>query len=373
MLAAAYRKRMGKFGQGLNKTYTYAELIVSEKRKTGLLGRGTVVSTLDFFSWTDTAFSLTFLAPLFWMHLMIYAAVRILTTYDILSSTDGLMESLSVTGAAAAFGVVYFRAQSAARYEATYGFLMSLSGRVKDITMLASCCLPEDAARKCQKLINVAHILVYVSVKDGVYTMENLLEPLATGLEPTHGADDSLRPKESRELLTASELGDVRRLVDEHGGGFAVGMVLTWIMKIVHAELKKDTVDDFTADRIKSKIQDFRSHAGCLGDLLGLPIPFIYSHFVFAMACIFLLNVSIAFGFNVPAEQEVSIVGEVVVVVIIVITNLFFLGMFLVSQAMYFPFGVQPLDFACVGFCLDDLVWGDCVMRGAGQSEKEVF
>jgi len=371
MIAAAYRSRMGKFGQGLNRKVTYAELVACEQRKTDLLNRGTVVSTLDFFSWTDTGFSFLVHSPLFWMHMIIYAVIRVSTTYGMLEADSSLTSALTTTGAAAAFGVVYFRGQSAQRYEGAFGHVMSCSGRVKDITMLATCCLPKDVAQKCQRLINVANILVYVSVRDGVYTIDNLLEPLATGVEPAPKPDALVHPTESRELLTTAELADVRRLVEEHGGGLAVGMVLTWIMKLVHAEQVKGTIDSFSASRMKSKLQDFRSHQGSLADHMGFPIPFTYSHFVFAMACIFLLNVSIAFGLDVDPEQEaVSITAEIVVVIVVVIANLFFLGLYLVSQAMYFPFGTEPLDFPCVSFCLDDLAWGDIAIHGAGRTEN---
>jgi len=226
---------------------------------------------------------------------------------------------------------VFYHGQCQSRNTKLLDLVLSVQGRISDVLLQAGAVYERDEALKIVKLMNVVQILMYTGIDSGVYTNNNLFEPLV----------------DSYDLLTPQEKQKAQ------SGGWSI--VMHWLNKKIHTDTKNGKMEPLTANIFKDQFHRMRATVATLGDALDFPISFTYSQYTFAAVSFFLMDLSLAFGFNVDMEVEHTASREIFTALVVVLNNIFFLGLYLVSVALVFPFGVEAMDFCGVNNCQSSL------------------
>lgn len=285
--------------------------------------------------WAGTILNEVIYDAVFWMTLILYAALRVWERLSNRNNDDGeatyhpeteVLDSLPIVGGFLTLFLVFFVNQNHARYYDFHGDTMFIMGRICDLSALTVSSLPIERARRINRYCNAAHVIMYAGLsehlRDGK-VVQNLCRDYA--------------------LLTPGETSRMETLGFTNGKAGACFELLTWAMMDVNRALKAGLIDSMLAHEMRDQIVTFRSKIAKIFVTTLCPIPFFYVHFLSLLTAIYLPLFALMVSFK-TGSVDIPWYAEIVGVALVLLQNLFVVGLRMLGQQLGNPYGDDFID-----------------------------
>lgn len=297
---------------------TYEDLVKLEHRRDKIIPRSYAGSLFVLFSWRSTIFRFILFDFQFWVTIAIYVVDRFFV-----QSLDLPVSALVIIVGFMSFLLTFYLQNVISRYFAYYDNVCDCVGAIFDATLLIKGSFNEDRGIQLVKYLNAAYMMSFVEQSPGTFSFSNLMEPL----------------NQKYEYLDEVDMAKVR-LLRVDGSAVYAREIISWVVDIIHKEVKTGMLSEYRADRVLERVLKLRGSIAALFKFRDRPIPFVYVHFVFFLSAIYMPLFAVLVADNFPDDPYVEVVG-----VVCVFLNCFFIiGLRDISYRLSDPFGLHDED-----------------------------
>ena len=269
----------------------------------------------------------------FWFSLIVYIILRIIiiwgSTHNV--SIDFVISTgqISAIGGFISFLLVFYNNQVYTRFLSQYEQSTRMQGRILNAAMIARDYLDKGTAWQFIRYLNGAHLLGYIGLSD-TYERHNFFHPF----------NDSLH------LFTGEET-DVLDEIDMDEGDACYREVLGWAIGLVADQCKEQKLDIVVYSMLASEVTQIRACIATLYDYRENPIPFLYVHLVYFLVLFYLP----LFAYFIATSFSQSLYwGNIDGLLIIMINNIFTVGLLEICKFMCEPYGTDLCDLSVMHF-----------------------
>lgn len=281
----------------------------------------------------------------FWSCLILYLCARVLLAFEFMSVSDiGEFRGLHTMGVLLAFMMNFYVNTSIARLFQINAESMSLVSVINSLAALLRGMLwateaQRDSTRRIVDYLCASHTFGYIGLGDGVYTTENLW----AGINGEFA------------LLTPSEVDLV--MTHRDAGGSRYRECLNWAMFELHNAVKDGIIPPPIANGIYNYICSFQDSMQAIFDFKYQPIPFASEHLLVLFMKVYLPLQTFEMAHTAQilrddgADNAGAILIEIFGLILAILANAGFQGLFLVGGFIENPFGGDLPDFRVRSFC----------------------
>eukprot|EP00549_Striatella_unipunctata_P015902 CAMPEP_0118681696 /NCGR_PEP_ID=MMETSP0800-20121206/5081_1 /TAXON_ID=210618 ORGANISM="Striatella unipunctata, Strain CCMP2910" /NCGR_SAMPLE_ID=MMETSP0800 /ASSEMBLY_ACC=CAM_ASM_000638 /LENGTH=375 /DNA_ID=CAMNT_0006578019 /DNA_START=44 /DNA_END=1171 /DNA_ORIENTATION=+ len=316
-----------------NEEYSWEELKSIERRRRAVLRRSSLPFWRILTFWDGTCLRILVHDVLFWISIAIFVGIRCQARWGIPDAVSDLdSNDIGVIGGFLSFFLVFFVVQSNNRFDTLYAKSMVGENKIFDVAMIAKASLPIERAKRLVRYMNAAHVAAYVGISE-VYSQDNFYNEV----------------DKSHPMLTREEMGRINTIgMDTDGSCYRE--LVSWAMVEIQSSLKEGYLDPRNASHLRGLLCDFREAMATIYELVDQPILFFYVHFISLLSFLYLPLFAVSAAYNAGTGEDSYWTSEVVAGLIVMLQNIFVIGLRVLGLKMADPYGDDIEDLSVMHY-----------------------